>query len=720
MKFKQERYVRFKDVMSPEQSYRYEQQNPTKYGLYHTKFKPSLSSMMDTVRTGFMHASERVGGLKSSSIFRRSNDKPTKRVVAKHKILDPQGAFLQKWNKIFVLISIIAVSLDPLFFYIPVIDSNQKCLDMDNNMKIIACVFRTLIDVLYILHIIFEFRTGFIAPSSRVFGRGELNEDPHAIAKRYLKSYFFVDILSILPLPQVTLVFIIPMSKGPISLVTKDLLKFVIFTQYIPRFIRMIPLYKGVTRTSGIFTETPWAGAALNLFIYMLGSHVFGSFWYLFSIDRQDDCWREACKDNGCVEKYLYCSEDPRTGDYSFLNRTCTLLQPEETKNSTNFDFGIFSDAFESHIVETKDFPKKFMYCFWWGLRNLSSLGQNLKTSTYEWEILFAVFIGIVGLVLFTFLIGNMQKYLQSMGIRVEEMRVKRRDSELWMSHRMLPDDLKQRVRRYEQYKWQENRGVDEESIIHNLPKDLRRDIKRQLCRQLLLKVPMFRIMDDRLLDAMSDCLKPVLYTENSYIVREGDPVDEMLFIMRGELLTTTTNGGRTGFFNSSKLTAGDFCGDELLTWALDPNQSSSLPLSTRTVKPVTDVEAFALKADDFKVVASQFKRLHSKRLQSTFRYHSQQWRTWGACFIQVAWRRHQKRKHEAALWEEEKRLQDALAKGGETSSSSLRATIYASKFATNMLHKLKRNRSQAPKLMPPSLLPQKPVDLDFSAEDGA
>lgn len=73
---------------------------------------------------------------------------------------------------------------------------------------------------------------------------------------------------------QVTLVFIIPMSSGPISLVTKDLLKFVIFTQYIPRFIRLIPLYKGVTRTSGIFTETPWAGAALNLFIYMLGSHV--------------------------------------------------------------------------------------------------------------------------------------------------------------------------------------------------------------------------------------------------------------------------------------------------------------------------------------------------------------------------------------------------------------------------------------------------------------
>lgn len=167
--------------------------------------------------------------------------------------------------------------------------------------------------------------------------------------------------------------FIIPARKGPVSLITKDLLKFVIFSQYIPRFIRMIPLYREVTRTSGIFTETPWAGAAFNLFIYMLGSHIIGSFWYLFSIDREDDCWRAACRDRGpdqCDIKYLYCGE-VRFGNYSFLNSSCTLLQPDEIKNPSDFDFGIFLDAFQSHIVETKDFPQKFLYCFWWGLRSL-------------------------------------------------------------------------------------------------------------------------------------------------------------------------------------------------------------------------------------------------------------------------------------------------------------------------------------------------------------
>lgn len=129
----------------------------------------------------------------------------------------------------------------------------------------------------------------------------------------------------------------------------------------------------------------------------------------------------------------------------------------------------------------------------------------------------------------------------------------------------------------------------------------------------------MFEQMDEHLLDAMCDRLKPVLYSENSFLVREGDPVPEMLFITRGEVLSVTTDGGRTGFFNSIKLKAGDFCGDELLTWALDP-RSQRIPFSTRTVRAVTDVQAFALVADELLFVASQFRLLHRRRLQHTFR----------------------------------------------------------------------------------------------------
>ena len=50
------------------------------------------------------------------------------------------------------------------------------------------------------------------------------------------------------------------------------------------------------------------------------------------------------------------------------------------------------------------------------------------------------------------------------------------------------------------------------------------------------------------------------------------------------------------------------------------PNPSLNFPQSTRTVRSVMEVETFALRAEDLKYVANQFKRLHSKRLQHAFR----------------------------------------------------------------------------------------------------
>ncbi|KAL1329200.1 cyclic nucleotide-gated ion channel 1-like isoform X2 [Arachis hypogaea] len=600
-----------------------------------------------------------------------------KKCCTKIKVLDPQGPLLQKWNKIFVIICVMAISVDPLFLYIPVINEEKKCLSLDKRLEIVACALRTFFDLFYIIRILFQFRTGFIAPSSRVFGRGELIHDTKAIVIRYLCSDFIIDILSIIPLPQMYILAILPIPSSTFPYKVKNMLKFTILAQYVPRLLRLYLLFKEVTSTCGILTETAWAGAAYNLFLYMLASHVVGAFWYLFSIEAEVRCWHKVVK-------------------------------------------------FHNYSRSSTDFPQKFFFCFWWGFRNLSSLGQNLLCSTYIGENIFAILIAIFGLVLFSSLIGNMQKYLQSTTVRVEEMRIKRRDAERWMSHRMLPDCIRERIRRYLQYKWQQNRGVEEEALIRNLPKDLRRDIRRHLCLKLLTRVPMFENMNKQLLDAMCDRLKPVLYTEKSYIVCEGDPVDEMLFIMRGNLRTATTNGGRTGFFNSSELRAGDFCGEELLTWALDPNCTPSLPISTRTVETISEVEAFALMADDLKFVASQFRRvINSKQLQHTFRFYSLQWKTWAACFIQAAWRRYRKKKAERVLREAEEvqsfGMEDGYSNNSSSSSPSFVATVYAQKFAANALRPI-RSGKRTNKVPPPTqrllpLLPQKPAEPDFTSQ---
>lgn len=82
-----------------------------------------------------------------------------------------------------------------------------------------------------------------------------------------------------------------------------------------------------------------------------------------------------------------------------------------------------------------------------------------------------------------------MQRYLLSSNQRIEEWRVKKSDKEHWMRHRQLPQELRESVHRYDRYKWVATYGVDEETLLSDLPKGLRRQIKRHLCLNLVRRV---------------------------------------------------------------------------------------------------------------------------------------------------------------------------------------------------------------------------------------
>ncbi|EMS45588.1 putative cyclic nucleotide-gated ion channel 17 [Triticum urartu] len=581
-----------------------------------------------------------VGNWGKNRIFVAGQDLPHKRII------DPTSDFILLWNYVFRVSCFVALFMDPLYFYVPkIVYGKTSCVGKDRHLAIIITVFRSIADLFYVIQIVIKFMTAYINPSSKsgVFGRGELVTDPNEIAKTYLRSDFVVDLVASIPVPQIITWSVIPAIKYTWSGHNNDILFLAALFQYILRLYLIFSLNSKILKVTGAFSKTAWQGAVSNLLLYMTASHVLGALWYLLSVDRQTACWQKYCnKEDGCHNKYLSCNAkpDPNWAKSSTIFDACNA----SNKTLTTFDFGMFGTLL-SNKAPGHRFLKKYLYCLWWGLQNLSCYGQTLGVSTYIGETLYAIFLAVLGLVLFAHLIGNVQTYLQSITARVEEWRVKQRDTEEWMKHRQLPPVLRERVRRFIHYKWLATRGVDEASILKALPADLRRDINRHLCLDLVRRVPFFSQMDDQLLDAICGRLVSSLSTKGTYTVREGDPVTEMLFIIRGKLESSTTDGGRTGFFNSIILKSGDFCGEELLGWALVPRPTVNLPSSTRTVKALVEVEAFALQAEDLRFVASQFRRLHSRKLQHTFRYYSHHWRTWAACFIQATWRRHKRRR---------------------------------------------------------------------------
>uniref|UniRef100_M8BSP3 Uncharacterized protein n=1 Tax=Aegilops tauschii TaxID=37682 RepID=M8BSP3_AEGTA len=189
---------------------------------------------------------------------------------------------------------------------------------------------------------------------------------------------------------------------------------------------------------------------------------------------------------------------------------------------------------------------------------------------------------------------------------------------------------------------WAATRGVDECQIVRDLPEALRRDIKYHLCLDLVRQVPLFQHMDDLVLENMCDRVRSLIYPKGETIVREGDPVQRMVFIVRGHL--ECRQELRNGATSCCMLGPGNFTGDELLSWCL--RRVGRLPASSATLVTLESTEVFGLEAADVKYVTQHFRyTFTNERVRRSARYYSPGWRTWAAVAVQLAWRRYKHRK---------------------------------------------------------------------------
>ncbi|XP_011035549.1 PREDICTED: probable cyclic nucleotide-gated ion channel 20, chloroplastic isoform X2 [Populus euphratica] len=566
-------------------------------------------------------------------------------------VMNPHAKIVQKWNKFFVISCLVAIFVDPLFFILLSVKQEEKCIVIDWGMTKAVVSFRCLTDAIYLLNIFLQFRLAYVAPESRVVGAGELVDHPKKIAKHYLRGCFFIDLFVVLPLPQIIVLALLP--KGLDSFGAnhaKNLLRAAILVQYIPRLFRFIPLLIGQSPNGFIF-ETASANFFINLFTFVLSGHIIGSCWYLFGLQRVNQCLRDACRDtnypNDC-KKFIDCGRHKNVEQYAANSNW------NNWKNNTNasacftpdvFSYGIYVQAVN---LTGKNTITRYTYSLFWGFQQISTLAGNQIPSYFVWEILFTMAIIGIGLLLFAFLIGNMQNFLQALGRRRSEMSLRQRDVDQWMRHRHLPVELRRRVIEAERYHWAATRGVNEEMLLENLPEDLQRDIRRHLFK-FVKKVWIFHLMDEHVLDAVCEKLKQKIYIKGSAIFYVGGLVEKMVFIVRGKVESIGHDGTVVA------LSEGNVCGEELLTWFLEHSSvskdgrkikiSGQRLISSRTVRCLTNVEAFSLSAADLEQVTSLFARnLRNPLVQGAIRYQSPYWRALAATRIQVAWRYRQKR----------------------------------------------------------------------------
>uniref|UniRef100_A0A6N2KA75 Cyclic nucleotide-binding domain-containing protein n=1 Tax=Salix viminalis TaxID=40686 RepID=A0A6N2KA75_SALVM len=482
----------------------------------------------------------------------------------------------------------------------------NKCIVIDWPMTKTIVFFRSLTDLIYLLNILLQFRLAYVAPESRVVGAGELVDHPKKIAMHYIRGWFFIDLFVVLPLPQ-----------------------------NIPKLWWLTSLFIGRS-PSGFIFETALANFIINLFTHMLSGHIVGSCWYLFGLQRVNQCLHHACHNTGfphqCL-KFLDCGRGNVTEEYgsdpNWLYRTHNSNASKCFQMGgppTGFDYGIYAKAVNltgKHVIT------RYIYSLFWGFQQISTLAGNQVPSYFVWEVLFTMAIVGLGLLLFALLIGNMQNFLQSLGRRRSEMSLRQRDIEQWMRHR--------RVLKAERYHWAVTRGNAYGEFAGRPSEGIRRHLF-----ELLKKVWIFKLMDDHVLDVVCEKLKQKIYIKGSEIFHVGGMVEKMIFIVRGKLEIHNNDG------TVEHLCERGVCGEELLAWFLEHSSvskdgrktSGQCLISSRTVRCLSNVEALSLSAADLEQVTSIFARhLRNPLVQGAIRYQSPYWRARAATIIQVAWR---------------------------------------------------------------------------------
>ncbi|TXG71174.1 hypothetical protein EZV62_006109 [Acer yangbiense] len=221
--------------------------------------------------------------------------------------------------------------------------------------------------------------------------------------------------------------------------------------------------------------------------VALLLSNLFGGLWYLFAVWKKLACWKHVCSKNANICHYDYANNRFNVSEGNkLLNDNCFANKTEDP-----YELGIFKDAFASRIVEeTTELWKKLLYCFRWGIQNISGFGTNLQVSTYAWENIFVILIVIYGVGTFTFFIGNMQNLMKSAidERRKNEDRVIKQQLQQWFSFGKISENLQNCIKEYHQYNGQQTRGVDVKSLCRNLPKDVGNNLKHKLCLELKKK----------------------------------------------------------------------------------------------------------------------------------------------------------------------------------------------------------------------------------------
>ena len=222
----------------------------------------------------------------------------------------------------------------------------------------------------------------------------------------------------------------------------------------------------------------------------------------------------------------------------------------------------------------------------------VTMIGEKTAPQT-ERQVVTTLIMLICGLVTYVSIVGNLVSLINQIDSTSSAYNQKRDQLAIYMNSRNFPPKLRHRINRYFHYLHEKNKGIDDATMIEDLPPYLRKEVALFLNRNIIVKVPMFRGLSITFITALVVRLKPLLCLDDDYIIRDGEVGNEMYFLLKGDVQVIDPEGGII-----ASLPAGAFFGEMALVYNEKRNAS---------VRAAKTCELLVLTRKAFEEVMLQF-----------------------------------------------------------------------------------------------------------------
>ncbi|KAG6449708.1 hypothetical protein O3G_MSEX006178 [Manduca sexta] len=452
--------------------------------------------------------------------------------AAGHWVIHPCSSFRFYWDLCMLLLLVANLIILPVAI---------SFFNDDLSTRWIA--FNCLSDTIFLIDIVVNFRTGIMQQDNAE----QVILDPKLIAKHYLRTWFFLDLISSIPLDYIFLIFnqVNDFSESFQILHAGRALRILRLAKLLSlvRLLRLSRLVRYVSQWEEVYF--------LNM------ASVFMRIFNLICMMLLIGHW------SGCLQFLVPMLQGFPPNSWVAINELQEAFWLEQ------YSWALFKAMSHMLCIGYGRFPPQSLTDMWLTMLSMIS-----------------------GATCYALFLGHATNLIQSLDSSRRQYREKVKQVEEYMAYRKLPREMRQRITEYFEHRYQ-GKFFDEEVILGELSEKLREDVINYNCRSLVASVPFFANADSNFVSDVVTKLRYEVFQPGDIIIKEGTIGSKMYFIQEGIVDIVMANGEV-----ATSLSDGSYFGEIcLLTNAR----------RVASVRAETYCNLFSLSVDHFNAVLDQY-----------------------------------------------------------------------------------------------------------------